>query len=67
MTEQQAPYKTERRGGARPGSGRPRTLKDAKRFDVWLDAPTRKILKRLDPKNLSRAIRILAGTEKLPA
>lgn len=66
MTEIKAEYKTENRGGVRPGSGRPRKYKDMRRTDVYLDAPTRKVLKRLDPNNLSRAIRILAGTEKLP-
>jgi len=64
MPEKKPPHKIKNKhGGTREGSGRPAELKGGKYVLIYLDENTDKVLKQID-KNRSKAIRILAGTEK---
>jgi hypothetical protein len=50
-------------GGVRKGSGRHAEMKDGRYVQVYLDKLTLEALKKINA-NRSKAIRILAGTDK---
>ncbi|HLO29186.1 MAG TPA: hypothetical protein VK249_08630 [Anaerolineales bacterium] len=68
MTPEAKPKKDNRGGVRVPGPGKklgaPRQMRDGAAIKLYLDAATLQALDRIYPGNRSKAIRILAGTDK---